>query len=243
MKPAIPRTPKKIKIEQLQTFGPLTTNQEKVYEAWKGGNHLVLNGSAGTGKTFSAMYLAFGDVLNKSTPYEEVRVIRSIVPTRDVGFMPGTIEEKLSLYNGPYKQICSQLFEQADAYDKLIEQKEIAFESTSYLRGMTFDNSIVIVDEMQNLSFHELDSVITRLGTDSKIIFCGDFYQSDFQRDKEKAGIKEFISIVEQLRNFTQIEFTWEDIVRGDLVRDYIMTKELLQRGLTDGDKQLRSVP
>ena len=142
--------------------------------------------------------------------------------------MPGTAEEKLLAYAGPYKGIVSQLFDRSDAYDTLVQQRDIAFESTSYLRGVTFDNSIIIVDELQNLNFHELDSVITRVGNDSKIIFCGDYYQSDFRRAGEKAECLKFMSIVETLNNFTHIEFTWDDIVRSDFVRDYIMSKEML---------------
>jgi|TARA_R110001606_G_scaffold44941_5_gene117221 phosphate starvation-inducible PhoH-like protein len=216
-----------IKIDQLRVFDPLTPHQKEAFDAWKQGNHLILSGSAGTGKTFIALYLALQESLDKSTPYEEVRIIRSIVPTRDIGHLPGTAEEKLQAYAGPYKGVVSQLFERSDAYDTLVQQRDIAFESTSYLRGVTFDNSIVIVDELQNLNFHELDSVITRIGNNSKIIFCGDYYQTDFKREGEKKECLEFIDIVEQLRNFSHIEFTWDDIVRSDFVRDYIMTKEM----------------
>jgi predicted ribonuclease YlaK len=217
-----------IKIDQLGVFDPLTPHQAEAYDAWKRGDHLILSGSAGTGKTFTALYLALQESLDKSTPYEEVRIIRSIVPTRDIGHLPGTAEEKLLAYAGPYKGIVSQLFDRSDAYDTLVQQRDIAFESTSYLRGVTFDNSIIIVDELQNLNFHELDSVITRVGNDSKIIFCGDYYQSDFRRSGEKAECLKFMSIVETLNNFTHIEFTWDDIVRSDFVRDYIMSKEML---------------
>ena len=216
-----------IKIDQLRVFDPLTPHQKEAFEAWKRGDHLILSGSAGTGKTFIALYLALQESLDKSSPYEEVRIIRSIVPTRDIGHLPGTAEEKLLAYAGPYKGIVSQLFERSDAYDTLVQQRDIAFESTSYLRGVTFDNSIIIVDELQNLNFHELDSVITRVGNNSKIIFCGDYYQSDFRREGERAECLKFIDIVETLRNFTHVEFTWDDIVRSDFVRDYIMTKEM----------------
>lgn len=235
--------PNHIKIDHLHTFDPLTPNQTKTYNNWKAGNNLVLNGSAGTGKTFSALYLALQDCLDKGTTYEQIKIIRSIVPTRDIGHLPGTAEEKLQAYEGPYKGICSQLFGRGDAYDILVQQGDISFDSTSYLRGMTYDDTIVIVDEMQNLNFHELDSVVTRLGNNSRIIFCGDYYQSDFKRDAEKDGINSFIHILEQLRNFSHVEFTWDDIVRSDFVRDYIMTKEMLNRGQTNGKNKLRQVP
>jgi phosphate starvation-inducible protein PhoH and related proteins len=215
-----------IRIDDLRTIQPLTDSQKQVFEAWRDGDNLALAGTAGTGKTFLAMYLALEEVMDKSTPYESVRIIRSVVPTREVGFLPGTIEEKLQAYTGPYRAAAADLFDDEKAYDKLIHNKYVTFESTSYIRGVTYDHSIVIVDEMQNLNFHELDSVITRIGNCSKIIFCGDYYQSDFKSENDKKGVNSFLGILEQLRNFSVITFSWEDIVRSGLVRDYIMTKE-----------------
>ena len=215
-----------IRIDDLVTIDPITRSQREVFDAWKDGDNLALVGTAGTGKTFLGMYLALEEVMDKSTPYESLRIIRSVVPTRDVGYLPGTIEEKLNAYTGPYRAIASELFEDDKAYDKLTHNKHITFESTSYIRGVTFDNSIVLVDEMQNLNFHELDSVITRIGNCSKIIFCGDYKQSDFTKSNDKEGINKFLEILEQLRHFSIVHFNWEDIVRSGLVRDYIMTKE-----------------
>lgn len=217
----------KLKIEDLLTFDPLTDNQQLVRNCWKDGDHLVLNGSAGTGKTFTALYLALQDVLDKSTPWERIHLIRSVVPTREVGFLPGTAEEKLLPFITPYISICDTLFETAGAYSKLVEQKTIEFHSTSFIRGTTFDNAIIIVDEMQNLTFHELDSVITRLGLDSRIMFAGDYYQTDFVKAGDKSGIRNFLEIIELMKDFSIIEFGWQDIIRSDFVRDYIMTKEM----------------
>jgi len=217
-----------VKIEDLLQFDPLTANQEKTYKAWDDNDNLVLVGSAGTGKTFTALYLALEDVLDNDTPWEQVVIIRSMVPTRDMGFLPGTKQEKEDAFTAPYKSICNELLGDKSSYNKMITAKQIQFESTSFIRGLTYDNSIIIVDEMQNLNFHELDSVITRVGRNSKIIFCGDYRQSDFKHTEEKNGIINFIQIVEQLKNFTIINFGWEDIVRSDFVRDYIMTKEML---------------
>jgi predicted ribonuclease YlaK len=217
-----------VKIEDLLQFDPLTANQEKTYKAWDDNDNLVLVGSAGTGKTFTALYLALEDVLDNDTPWEQVVIIRSMVPTRDMGFLPGTKQEKEDAFTAPYKSICNELLGDKSSYNKMITAKQIQFESTSFIRGVTYDNSIIVVDEMQNLNFHELDSVITRVGRNSKIIFCGDYRQSDFKHTEEKNGIINFIQIVEQLKNFTIINFGWEDIVRSDFVRDYIMTKEML---------------
>ena len=215
-----------IRIDDLVTIDPVTEHQKEVFDVWRDGDHIALVGTAGTGKTFLGMYLALEEVMDKSTPYDNLRIIRSVVPTRDVGYLPGTIEEKLNAYTGPYRAIAGELFEDDKAYDKLVHNRYITFESTSYIRGVTFDNSIILVDEMQNLNFHELDSVITRVGQCSKIIFCGDYHQSDFKNQNEKKGVNTFLDILEQLRNFSVISFTWEDIVRSGLVRDYIMTKE-----------------
>jgi predicted ribonuclease YlaK len=220
-------TNRRLRIEDLLTFDPLTANQSLAREAWKDGDHLVLNGSAGTGKTFTALYMALQDVLDKSTPWERIHIIRSVVPTREVGFLPGTAEEKLLPFITPYIAICDDLFDQGGAYTSLVEQKIVEFHSTSFIRGTTFDNAIIIVDEMQNLTFHELDSVVTRVGLDSRIMFAGDYYQSDFVKQGDRNGINEFIKIIEVMKDFSIIEFGWQDIVRSDFVRDYIMTKEM----------------
>jgi predicted ribonuclease YlaK len=217
-----------VRLDDLLQFDPLTQNQEQAYKAWDEGDNLVLAGSAGTGKTFMALYLALEDILDKETEWNQIVLIRSMVPTRDMGFLPGTKEEKEDAFTSPYKSICGELFGDRSSYNKLLTGKQLLFESTSFIRGTTFDNSIIIVDEMQNLNFHELDSVITRVGRHSKIIFSGDYKQSDFKYDDDKSGIMKFMQIVEQLKNFSVINFGWEDIVRSDFVRDYIMTKEML---------------
>ena len=217
-----------VRFDDLTEIEPFTTNQELAFQAWDDGYNLVLAGCAGTGKTFLAMYFALEDVLDPDTFYDEVVIVRSMVPTRDMGFLPGTKQEKEEAYTAPYLAICEQLFEDKNSYNKATIQNKIRFESTSFIRGTTWDNCIIVVDEMQNLNFHELDSVITRVGENTKIIFCGDYRQSDFKFDDEKQGIHKFLAIAEQLRKFKVITFDWEDIVRSDFVRDYLMTKEML---------------
>ena len=202
---------------------------KETVEAYDSGDSLVLAGSAGTGKTFVALSLALEDVLDKEVPYDKCVIVRSIVPTRDIGYLPGDEEEKKDAYTGPYRSICSELFQSADAWTKLKQAGTVQFMSTSFIRGMTISNAIVVLDEMQNLTFHELDSIITRVGQNCKFIMCGDYYQSDFTKETDKTGILKFLSIIEQLKNFTVVEFGWEDIVRSDFVRDYIMTKEMLK--------------
>jgi phosphate starvation-inducible PhoH-like protein len=217
-----------VRLDDLLEYEPITENQKQAFEAWEDDDNLVLAGTAGTGKTFIALYMALEELLDPDSFYRRLVIIRSIVPTRDIGFLPGTAEEKKDMYNIPYKNICAELFGDVGAYNKLVTSRQIDFESTSFIRGSTFDDSIIIVDEMQNLTFHELDSVITRVGRNSKIIFCGDYKQSDFKFQDEKDGLFKFMTILEQMKNFSIIQFGWDDIVRSGMVRDYIMTKEML---------------
>ena len=217
-----------VKLDDLLEYEPITANQETVYKAWDDDYNLVLTGSAGTGKTFMGMYLGLETVLDPDTFQDRLVIIRSMVPTRDMGFLPGSKEEKEEAFVLPYKNIACELFGDSNSWGKAVTSKKIQFESTSFIRGLTLDNCVILVDEMQNLNFHELDSVITRVGKNSRIIFAGDYLQSDFKFNDEKDGIIKFLTIVEQLKRFEIVSFGWEDIVRSDFVRDYIMTKEML---------------
>lgn len=224
-------TMKRLKIDHLLTYDPITENQKLAYEAFRDGDHLVLCGSAGTGKTFVGMYLALQDVMDKSYNQDKLVIVRSVVPTREMGYLPGSVEEKIDAYVAPYKSIATELFNEKTAYENLEQQGHIEFVSTSFIRGTTLDDCIVLVDEMQNLTYHELDSIITRVGRNSRIIFSGDYYQSDLKSGSDKKGILDFMNIMEVMNNFTTVEFGWADIVRSDFVRDYIMTKEMVERG------------
>lgn len=222
--------PSKLRLEHLTTLEPMTENQAIVFDNWEK-NNMVLSGSAGTGKTFISLYLALKDMLDKKTPYNKILIVRSAVPTRDMGFLPGTQAEKEAAYTVPYQIIVNDLFQDKEAWTKLIQLKEISFVTTSYLRGMTYNNCILIVDEAQNCNYHELCSIITRVGHDCKFVMCGDYYQSDFTRQTEKDGINTFLDILDRMNHFETIEFTWKDIVRSGIVRDFIMTKEMIESG------------
>lgn len=211
----------------LRTVLPLTDNQERTFASYREGKNLLLHGMAGTGKTFISMYLALQDVLKHQT-YESVTIVRSVVPTRDMGFLPGNQKEKTKAYEQPYFPIAKDLFGRGDAYDILKSKGIIHFMSTSFIRGTTIEDSIIIVDEVENMTFHEIDSVITRCGKNSKIIFCGDFRQSDLLRFEDRQGLKKFMEVVSKLRSFDYIEFTQDDIVRSGLVREYIIAKSNL---------------
>ena len=211
---------------------PLTPNQERIFKAWDEGKHMFIYGCAGTGKTFTALYKALYDCLSSTPSYERVYLVRSLVATREIGFLPGDHEDKSSLYQIPYKNMVKYMFELGNdndfemLYGQLKEQESIKFWSTSFLRGVTLDNSVIIIDEMQNLNFHELDSIITRVGENSRIIFCGDAMQTDLVKDREKNGIHDFMRILEMMPDdFEMVEMGIDDICRSGLVRNYLLAK------------------
>jgi len=222
---------KPLSVEYLVDIEPLTENQKVLFNSYASNKHLVAYGCAGTGKTFITLYNALCDVLDEKTPYERVYIVRSLVATREIGFLPGTHDDKSDIYQIPYKNMVKYMFQMPTdtdfemLYGNLKAQETIKFWSTSFLRGTTLDNSIVIVDEFQNLNFHELDSIITRVGENTKICFCGDASQSDLQKTNERNGIVDFMSILRKMPSFDMIEFGVNDIVRSGLVKEYIMAK------------------
>ena len=229
---------KDITYNQLSTIKPVTDSQKIVFDSWKGGLNQFLYGCAGTGKTFISLYLALQEVLKHETPYDKVIVVRSLIPTREIGFLPGDEEDKAALYQVPYSNMMQFMFEQPNEqafsmlYDRLKAQGSFYFLSTSFLRGLTFDNSIIIVDECQNLNFHELDTIITRVGQDSKIFFCGDFGQSDLTKLNERNGLMDFLQILQEMQEFNCTEFDIGDIVRSGFVRSYLIQKTKLGMGI-----------
>ena len=215
----------------LKYIEPLTENQRLTFEAFERGKHLMLHGMAGTGKTFLSMYLTLRELIDGSGLQNKIYVVRSVVPTRDMGFLPGSQKEKMKVYEAPYYSISTELFGRGDAYEVLKQKAAIDFVSTSFVRGITMNDCYVIVDEMQNMTYQELDSVITRIGHNCKVIFCGDFRQSDLTREQERNGLKDFMKIIYKLSDFEYIEFDQQDIVRSKLVREYIITREKLGLG------------
>ena len=221
-----------INADMMVPVEPLTPNQERIFKAWDEGKHLFIYGAAGTGKTFTALYKALYDCLKSTPAYERVYLVRSLVATREIGFLPGDHEDKSSLYQIPYKNMVKYMFEMGNdndfeiLYGQLKAQESIKFWSTSFLRGITLDNSVIIIDEMQNLNFHELDSIITRVGENSRIVFCGDAMQTDLVKDKEKNGIHDFMRILEVMPDdFEMVEMGIDDICRSGLVRNYLLAK------------------
>ena len=222
---------KPIGTEHLINIKPLTPAQEKVFEAWEKNKHLFLYGCAGTGKSFVTIHLALKEILDEKSPYDKLYIVRSLVPTREIGFLPGDHEDKANLYQIPYKNMVRFMFEMPDdasfemLYGNLKAQDTISFWSTSFIRGTTLDNCIVLVDESENLNFHELDSIITRLGVNSKVIFAGDAAQTDLIKAHEKTGIMDFKKIIDDMDEFESIQFGIDDIVRSGLVKSYLISK------------------
>ena len=229
---------KEINASSLVAIKHITDNQKIVFDTWKKGKCQFLFGAAGTGKTFISLYLALKDVMDLKKPFNKVVLVRSLIPTREIGFLPGDEEDKAALYQVPYMNMVQFMFQMPNEqqfntqYDRLKGQGSLFFLSTSFLRGLTFDNSIIIVDECQNLNFHELDTIITRIGQDSKIVFCGDFDQTDLVRQNERNGLHDFLRILGEMEEFNCLEFTIGDIVRSGFVRSYIINKMKLGIGM-----------
>lgn len=226
IQPVEPQT-KKFSMYDLNKITPMTRNQELTFDLWRENHNLILAGSAGCGKTFLSIYLAMRDILDPRTPYEKLIIFRSAVPTRDMGFVKGTQEEKTAVYEMAYHQIFDEIFPKIKQYQYLKAAGLVDFQTTSYVRGVTFNNAIVIFDEFQSANFHELFTVATRIGQDSKIIFCGDAAQNDLLKSKnDQSGFQKFIKVASYVPEFRQVTFTREDIVRSEFVKSLIIASE-----------------
>lgn len=213
-------------LKDLNQIYPKTKTQESAFHSWNENAHILLKGSAGTGKTFLALYLALVEVLDKKTPFNQVVIVRSTLPVRDQGFLPGTEEDKSAVYEAPYTSICNELFNFKKSYSNLKQSEYVKFMSTSYIRGITLNNSIVIVDEAQNLNDDELSSIITRCGEDTRFMICGDTKQSDAQNNKDRTSLERLERILSHVDSFDTVAFTHDDIVRSELVKSFIIASD-----------------
>lgn len=214
----------KLKLEELKPLEAKSKNQQKAIDAVRRNCNTVLSGSAGTGKTFLALRLAIEKVVEGE--YKKLIIVRSVVPTRDIGFLPGTEEEKSAVYLTPYKALFREIFKSAAPWERLVASGQVEFETTSFIRGVTWNDSIVVVDEAQNCTWHELSSVLTRLGDNSTVIVCGDTNQCDLSRKGERTGLGDLLNVSEMIPSFETVEFNWSDIVRSDFVRQFIIASE-----------------
>jgi phosphate starvation-inducible protein PhoH len=209
---------------------PMTENQRIAFDHWDDGYNMMLHGIAGTGKTFLGLYFALKEVVKANSQYKKVYIVRSTVSTRDQGFLPGSLKEKAKVFESPYVPICTKLFGRGDAYEILKGKGYVEFITTSYLRGETFDDCILLVDEVQNMGDGELHTVMTRVGENCRIIFCGDVKQDDLtsERKKELSGLRDFMKILHRMKEFEFVDFQVEDIVRSKLVKSYIVERDKL---------------
>jgi phosphate starvation-inducible protein PhoH len=218
---------KHLTIHDLKTIKPLNTPQELMFESYFSGNFILANGSAGTGKTFAAIYLGLTDLLSKKEKQNKMIIVRSAVPSREIGFLPGTNEEKLEPYETPYRDIFADLFKRKTAYDHMKRQHLVRFTPTSFVRGLTWDNAVIIVDEIQNMTFPEINSIITRVGANSKLIIVGDQPQTDlYRKSNDQSGMKNFLIIADKMDEFDHITFTSNDIIRSSFVKSWICALE-----------------
>jgi phosphate starvation-inducible protein PhoH len=215
---------------KLKKVEPLTLNQKATFKAFDEGSHLFLHGIAGTGKTFISMYLALRELLGEFAQQNKIYIVRSVVPTRDMGFLPGSPKEKSRVYEQPYMAMCAELFNRGDAYEVLKNKNAIEFMTTSFIRGITINDAIIIVDECQNMSDGELHSIMTRVGQNCRIVFCGDIAQDDLSSDRrrEYSGVREFMRIIKNMKHFDFVEFGIGDIVRSNIVKEYIIARHQL---------------
>jgi len=213
---------------ELKNLIPITENQKNVFDAFYRNKNLLLTGTAGTGKSFISIYLALKEVLEQQI-HKQIVIVRSVVSSRDMGFLPGSIKEKTKAYEAPYYAIFTELFGRNDAYHYMKSKGVVDFMSTSFVRGITINDAIIIVDEAQNLTAQEWHSIMTRVGKNSRIIFVGDIKQNDLNTQREKSGFYDFLKIVQNMYEFEHIEFTKNDIVRSNLVKSYIITRESLE--------------
>lgn len=217
-----------VKLSDLRKLQPLTQTQSDVFSAWEDAPEdnvgFVLSGFPGVGKSFIAMYLALKEVLDPESKYKKLIICRSCVPTREIGALPGTLELKGEVYEEPYMQICSELTNDKFAYEKLKNADKIEFVTTSFLRSLTFNNSIVFVDEIQSCNWHEINTICTRLGKNSKLIVAGDYKQNDLVYKKnDVSGFKEFLKVSSIMPEFRTFSFTMEDIIRSGFVRSWVI--------------------
>jgi phosphate starvation-inducible protein PhoH len=218
---------KRYSIHDLKAINPLNEAQRQLFEAYIMGSNVVASGSAGTGKSFCALWLALNDVLDSEKPQNKIIIVRSAVATREIGHLPGSAEEKMEPYEAPYKDIVGDLLRKEKAYDDLKELGKIVFMPTSFVRGMTWDDAVVVVDEAQSMNSHELNSVITRVGKNTKIIICGDLAQNDLIMKKhDQSGFVRMLSITNKMEEFDVVTFTRHDICRSAFVKAWICASE-----------------
>lgn len=225
--PEYNRSPKTFSQHDMKAIKPLTRNQELVFDLYADGYNLILNGFAGCGKTMVAIYLALNEILDPESPYEKLMIVRSCSPTKNTGFLKGSLEEKEAVYEIPYSPIFDKIFKKKNQYKFMKEAGIVEFESTSYMRGVTLDNTIVVFDEVSSATYHEISTIITRLGNNSKVVLCGDSLQNDLIYERNlQSGYEKFIKISNMMPDFRSVNFTVDDCVRSDFVKSFLIAEQ-----------------
>lgn len=207
----------------MRKISPLNEAQRQMMEAFYSGSHIVAEGSAGTGKSYVGMFLALGELLDNTV--SSVKIVRSAVPTRDVGFLPGSLEEKIAIYELPYKDIVNELLQSGTAYEVLSKKGVLDFMTTSYLRGLTFRDCVIVIDEFQNMSKAEVFTILTRVGENCRVILCGDTKQKDLS--PAQSGFDYLTALAKKLPKYIDVvHFTANDIVRSEFVKAVIVAEE-----------------
>jgi phosphate starvation-inducible protein PhoH len=214
-------------VMNLSDISPKTMNQKKAFDSFRKNKNVMFHGTAGTGKTFVGLYLALKEVLHHEEQ-DKVIIVRSVVPSRDIGFLPGSQKEKIKVYESPYQLICTELFNRGDAYDILKQKNQIEFISTSFIRGITIKNAVVIIDEVQNMNWAEISTVLTRIGENCRVIISGDTKQSDLSERDGKRDLLKLINVCRNMNSFEFIQMTRNDICRSGFVKDFIIECETL---------------
>lgn len=215
-----------IKYEDIKNIQPLTETQADFFDAWDNNDAdgYMLSGCAGTGKNMISMFKALRDVLDPDTPYHKLVIIRSSTPVRNQGFLKGSLDEKMEVFEAPYIGIVHELTGKKDGYEKLKEAGQIEFISTSAIRGITLNNSIILADEVGGFNWHECKSVMTRVGRHCKVILLGDTAQIDLIYNKnDTSGIYDLLNVTNSMPSFRNFKFTEEDIVRSGLVKEFLI--------------------
>ena len=214
---------------------PITPLHEDTFRAFFESDYksLAITGQAGTGKTLIGTYLALNELLRKDSPIDTFIIVRSIVQTRDMGFLPGDLDEKMEPYEAPYRDIFHKIFERPTAYNHMKNSKNggaVVFVPTSFVRGVTWDNSIILLDETQNMTMHEIDSVLTRVGENSRVIMVGDREgQDDLKSKREVSGFDRAFEIAKTMGEFSTFEYGDAECVRSGFVRSWGIAKRQFQ--------------
>jgi phosphate starvation-inducible PhoH-like protein len=196
---------------------PLNYIQEQYLDAIKQNDVVFGVGSAGTGKTYIAASYAAGELFHRRV--NKIILTRPNIETgRGLGFLPGELDEKYAPYLEPFDNVFQRSLGKG-FYEYALKNKDIEPRPIGFMRGATFDNAIVLVDEAQNLTKTELKMLLSRVGKNCKVILSGD----PDQRDISNSGLEDAIKRLEQIEGVEVVRFLEQDIVRSRMCKQIII--------------------